>query len=127
MNETTLFLSQLMGPILIVLGLSMLIRQDAYREFMQNLLKNRALLLYNGIIESTAGLAVILSHNLWNTPAQIIISLLGWGMLVEGVFDLFVSKTTLKDIAHSGAAVLSSVALVTVLAGAYLSYVGFLI
>jgi len=125
MNETTIFLGQLMGPILIILGLSMLVRQDAYREFIQNLSKNRSLLLYNGIIEGTAGLAIVLHHNLWATPSQAIISLIGWGMLVEGVFDLFVSKTTIKDIAHSGAGVLNITAVVSVLIGAYLAYVGF--
>jgi len=125
MNETTLFLSQLIGPILIVFGLSMLIRQDAYREFIRNLSKNRSLLLYNGIIEGGAGLAIVLNHNLWTTPAQIIISLLGWGMIVEGIFDLFVSKITIKDIAHSGAGILNIIAVISILIGAYLAYVGF--
>jgi len=127
MNETTLFLSQLIGPILGVSGLSLLIRQDAYREFIQNLSKNRALLLYNGFIESTAGLALVLHHNLWTTPAEVIISFLGWAMLAEGVFDLFVSKTTIKDIAHSGAGFMNTSGTLMLVAGAYLSYVAYLI
>lgn len=126
MNDTTLFLSQLIGPVLVVLALSMLIRQDAWREFIRNLSKNRALLLYNGVIEGTAGLALVLHHNFWNTPAEVIISLLGWGMVVEGVFDLFVSKTTIKDLAHATTGILNISAIITLVAGAYLSYVAYI-
>ena len=127
MNETTLFLSQLMGPVLIALGLSMLIRKDAYQEFFQNLSKNRAFLLYNGLLEGTAGLAIVLHHNLWNTPAQVVISLLGWGMMLEGLFGLFVSKRTIKDIVHSSATTLNVAALLCILMGAYLAYVAYFI
>jgi uncharacterized protein YjeT (DUF2065 family) len=127
MNDTTLFLSQLIGPVAIVIGLSVLIRHDAYMEFIRNLAKNRSLLLYNGMIESTAGLAIVLNHNLWSTAAEVIISLIGWGMVAEGVFDLFVSKTTIKDMAHSSVGILKVTGLVTVLVGAYLVYVGYFI
>jgi len=127
MNEATLFLSQLIGPILLIGGISMLVRQDAYREFIQNLAKNRALLLYNGFVESTAGLAVILYHNLWSTPAEIIISLIGWGMFAEGIFDLFVSKKTIKSFAISSTGYLQISAWVLLAIGAYLSYVAYLV
>lgn len=127
MNETTLFLSQLIGPVAMVIGLSMLIRQDAYREFIQSISRDRSLLLYNGMIESTVGLALILHHNMWNTPAQVIISLIGWGMMAEGIFDLFVSKTTIKDLTHSAKGMMTMTGLITLLLGAYLAYVGYLI
>lgn len=127
MNETTLFLSQLIGPVLMVMGLSMLIRKDAWQEFLQHISHNRALLLYNGVIEGSAGLALLLSHNLWNSPAEIIITLLGWMMLLEGVCDFFVSKTTIKDLIHSSGTILNFTGIVSIVVGAYLAYVGYLV
>ena len=127
MNETTLFLSQLIGPVLIVMGLSMLIRKDAWQEFLQSISHNRALLLYNGMVEGSAGLALLLYHNFWNTPAEIIITLLGWAMFLEGICDLFVSRTTVKDLLHSSNTILNVTGIVSIAVGGYLAYISYLI
>ena len=122
MDESTLFLSKLIGPIMLLIGVSLIFRQDVYKDVMKHLSKDRSLLLYNGIVESTAGLALVLNHNLWGSPAEIIISIVAWGMLVEGAFELFVSKKTIKEMAHASTLFLNISGVITMGLGAYLAY-----
>ena len=127
MNDTTLFLSQLIGPVLILLALSMLMRQESWKAFIKGMGRDSSLLLYNGILESTAGLAIVLHHNLWSTPAEVIISLLGWAMILEGAFDLFISKRTIKQAVKSMSDQMMKLSGIFMLViGAYLTWFGFL-
>ena len=127
MNETTQFLAQLMGPILALIGIALITRKKAFKEFVSNLAEDPSLLLYNGMLESTAGLAVVLNHNLWNTIPEIIISILGWGMLAEGALDLFVTKKNIKLYGRSiNDSMMNLSSVLMIVAGAYLSYAGYL-
>ncbi|MDH5596490.1 MAG: hypothetical protein OEY44_00165 [Candidatus Peregrinibacteria bacterium] len=127
MNESTQFLAQLMGPILALIGVALITRKKAFREFVSNLAEDPSLLLYNGMLESSAGLAVILHHNLWNTIPEIIVSILGWGMLIEGALDLFITKKNIKQYARSiNDSMMNLSSVLMIVAGAYLSYAGYL-
>ena len=128
MNDLTLYLSQLMGPVMAILGLAFLLRQKEMVTRMKDLAKHPVILLISGMVETTAGLAVVLAHNEWGTPAAFIISLMGWGMLIEGTFSLLVSKTFLrKSIADMTMGVIHPAGVVMLAAGAYLSWYGYLV
>lgn len=93
--------------------------------------KDDAFLFMAGIVESTAGIAIILGHNLWGSAAEIIISFLGWAMILEGSLCLLALKKFPKGIMNhmmkSMPQLISLSAIVMILAGAYLSYLGYII
>lgn len=92
-----MFLAQLMGPILLILGISFALRRDEYMAWFKKIDKEGPYLFIQGVVEATAGLAVVLAHNLWTSPIEVFVSLLGWGMLLEGGLTLLSSKRTLKS------------------------------
>ncbi len=97
----TLFLSQLMGPVMAVIGLAMLIRQKDMKKLIKNMIDNPLTLFINGIVELAAGISIVLYHNLWNTLAAVIITTIGWLMIMEGAFGVLASKGNIKKITHS--------------------------
>ncbi len=128
MNETTLFLSRLIGPICILVGVSFAIQHKFYMDWFKNLKKNGAFLFLAALVESTAGLAIVLSHNLWTSAPEIIISILGYAMILEGTLVLLGGKTWIK----LGVRLLSRTALLFAFAalfcfviGGYLTWIGY--
>lgn len=129
MHETTQFLAQLIGPISFVVGCSFLIKKKFYKTWFKHLDLTQPVLFLTAIVEATAGLAIVLSHNIWNSAAAIIISLLGYAMIFEGFFALLttrkVLKQLLKHVMSTEMILLSS--LLFIVLGAYLTWVGYYI
>jgi hypothetical protein len=130
MNPTTLYLSMLMGPIFIILGVSMLFNMGFLKNFLKDLPKDHSFLFADGILETASGLAIVLSHNLWATPLEIIISLIGWAMVLEGTLILIVTKPyiklALKMVGKGTKGALMLGGIICVLLGAYMSSMGYM-
>ena len=127
MNETTQYLAQLIGPITIILAISFALKSKAYMEWFSHIDRTQPYLFLQGVVEATVGLALVLNHNLWTSAPEIIISLLGWGMILEGTLALVTSN---KSIKRTFRGFLSPVALqatagVFVILGGYLTWIGY--
>lgn len=121
----TLYLSQLMGPILLLLGASFLLNKEYYLKWFKKMEKDDSFLFLAGVVEATAGLAVVLMHNLWTTPSEIIVSLMGWAMLLEGAVVLLINRKYPRGIIGALSSGLSSfvilAGLLLLVSGGYLS------
>ena len=130
MNAMTLFLSQLMGPVVLLMGISFALNHDNYVRWFKRYDKEDALLFFISVVELTVGIAVVLSHNFWDTLPQILISLIGWGMVLEGGLVLVGSKEVVKRsmmaMSKSMGGMMSAMALASIVIGAYLSWYGYL-
>ena len=90
MSSRTIFLSRLIGLYCIVIALSMMTRRQATVETVTALLQNPSMMLIVGIITLTAGLAVVLAHNIWSGGALVVVvTLVGWITLIKSLFFLF--------------------------------------
>ncbi|MDF2379624.1 MAG: hypothetical protein P1V18_05425 [Candidatus Gracilibacteria bacterium] len=127
MNSTTLFLAQLMGPLMVLLSLSFLIKEKWYIDLFKKLHNDGLFLFLDSILETIAGLAIVLSHNLWNTPTEIIISLMGWALILEGVSIMLLSKTVLRDLMKNfnNPSWIKISGIIALVAGGYLSWSGY--
>ena len=128
MNETTLFLSRLIGPVCILLGISFAIHRNFYMDWFKKLKQNGGFLFLAAIIEVTAGLAIILSHNLLTTAPEIIITVLGYGMILEGTLVLLGGKTWIKlavRLLSRATLIFVLSALVLFAIGGYLTWIGY--
>src|SRR3989338_6571373 len=94
--ETSIFLAQLMGIFSLVMGFSMLAKQKMLISIFHELSGSRALSYILGTLMFLLGLLVILNHNVWELSPRIIITIIGWVILIEGGSFLFVSKETLR-------------------------------
>jgi hypothetical protein len=82
---TSIFLARLIGPVCLVIGIALLINGAAFRTLAGEFLNNPALMFLSGVITLPAGLAVVLTHNVWTADWRILITLLGWLAIVGGL------------------------------------------
>jgi hypothetical protein len=126
--DTSLFLAKLLGPILLSISAAVLINQVNTREMATDFLQHRGLIFLTGILTLTAGLAIVLTHNVWEWRWPVIITIFGWLSVIGGVFRI-VFPDSVKSIGQS---MLDKPAIMTVsgvvqgLLGAWLCYVGYM-
>ena len=128
MMPLTKFLSRLFGLSLILLALALVMRRQATVETLTALAHTPPLLFTLGMVFLIAGLAVVLSHNIWSGGAlPIVVTLLGWIILVRGLLLLVLSPEAIVRLfamIHFEQLFYFYIA-VSFVIGAYLTYGGF--
>ena len=81
--ETSYFLAQIVGPILTILALGMLFNLDYYAKTFSGFWKKPQLEFISGVTVLTLGLLLVLNHNVWVQSWEVIITILGWAMLIK--------------------------------------------
>ncbi len=124
--ELTTLLAQIWGPILVAIGIGFFVSKSYYVTIYRDLEKESFAVLFFGMFAMAAGIAHVLVHNSWDTLSQIVVSLLGWGLLLKGVVC-----TTFPRLADRGgnwalgAKMVPAVGAIALLIGLYLSWVGY--
>ena len=92
MSWCTIFLSRLIGLYSLITSLSMLMHKAAMTETVAELAHAPPLLMIGGMFTLVTGLAIVLGHNIWSQGAlPLVITLLGWALLVRGIILVFIS------------------------------------
>jgi len=92
MAPLTVFLGKLIGIFSLLVGLVMLMRKSAMIDTIVALVHDRPLVLVVTMLGIVAGLAIVLSHNVWRGGAlAIVVTLCGWIFLIRGIVLLFLS------------------------------------
>ena len=85
-------IARLMGPVLLVMGLGMALglwlSPDTLTGVMKDFMGNLAIIWLVGILALVAGLAIVNAHNLWIGDWRVLITILGWLLVVRGVSNL---------------------------------------
>ena len=126
--ETSLFLAKLIGPILVIAGVGLLLNRDTYRTAVEQIVNSWALIFVMGALDFAGGLAIALTHNVWAWNWPVIITLIGWLMIVRGalriLFPQAVADLGARILARSPQA-LSVSGAVSIVLGAILFWKGF--
>lgn len=91
--ENALFLASVMGPVYIIIGLSMLIHTKEWQKIIKAHKENYYSLVLSALVEVTIGVTVISMYNVWEWNAWLLVTLSGWGMLLEGGLYLLLHKS----------------------------------
>jgi hypothetical protein len=94
--QTSIFLAKLIGPVMALVGVSLLANEAAFRKMALEFLRSPALIFFSGMILLPAGLAVVLSHNVWVLDWRVIITLLGWVAVISGAARVFAPDRATK-------------------------------
>jgi len=93
MSPRTIYLSRLIGLVLFVAAVSMLIDKPKAMETMRSVVADRSILLIIGLLGTTAGLALVLGHQVWSGGVlPIVVTVLGWVFLARGVLVLLLPQ-----------------------------------
>ena len=129
MSGRTSFLSRLIGIYCILVSIAMALNKQATVQTVLDLVHNGPLVFVFGLILVAAGLAMILSHNIWTGGAlPVIVTIVGWLTLGKGLLFLLLPPPAAVGFFVWGSAyeqfyyLDSAVAFVL---GAYLTYSGF--
>jgi hypothetical protein len=95
MKSKTVFLGKLLGLYLIAVSVSMFAHPQATVETMKGIVHDPPLLFISGLMGMTAGLAIVLGHNVWSSGVLAIsVTLFGWASLIKGMLLLILSPET---------------------------------
>jgi hypothetical protein len=125
--QRSIYLARLIGPVLAAAGLGMLLNTDVFRTVAAQFLASYALIYLAGVLTLTAGIALVLAHNVWIGNWRLIITVLGWLGVIGGVFRIVWPQ----EVVHIGSAVVSHAealmfaGFAVLVLGAVLSYFGY--
>ena len=74
---TSIFLARLIGPFALALGLALLVHGAGFRVLANEFLASPALVFLSGIVTLPAGLAIVLTHNVWTADWRVVITIVG--------------------------------------------------
>jgi hypothetical protein len=89
---TSIFLARLIGPVALALGLALVIQGSGFRAFATEFMASPALIFLSGIITLPAGLAIVLTHNVWTPDWRVVITVVGWLAIVTGAIRMIVPQ-----------------------------------
>jgi len=125
--QTSIFLARLIGPVMTLVGVSLLVNEVAFRKMAQDFLRSRSLMFFSGMILTPAGLAIVLTHNVWVLDWRVLITLLGWIAIISWAARVFAPdraiKVGKKAIAHKDTTMIAAAIWVAI--GAVLCYFGY--
>jgi hypothetical protein len=125
--QVSIFLARLLGPLLLIGGASILLNPKAFRTLAGEVIRSVTLVYLFGFIDFAAGLAIVLTHNVWLLSWRVLITLLGWLMLIRGAIRVLIPETVMAYAAKvlRKKQVLPAAGVVTAAIGLVLCYFGY--
>jgi hypothetical protein len=125
-HQRTRSFARVMGPLLMVVPVVAVVRAADMRQLLAEFTVSDVWPWVTGSFILTAGIAIVAFHQIWRGTAAIIISVLGWLMVLRGIillaFPGVFASVAQRMIGASGVWIAGFV--VVALVGVYLTYVG---
>jgi hypothetical protein len=93
--QASIFLARLLGPLLFVVGVGILLNPRAFRTMAVEVVGSLTLVYLFGLIDFAAGLAIVLTHNVWLASWRVLITLIGWLLLIRGALRILLPDTVM--------------------------------
>ena len=93
--EIVNFLAQLWGFSLVIVGFAFLIRPQYIISIVQ-FMENEVHIILSGIPTVVLGVASLLNYHAWNNNWTVIITILGWALLIKGIIRLLFPAFVVK-------------------------------
>ena len=124
--STTQILAVFIGLYLAAAGVGLLTDRDSYATLIDDYRENTALGYVTGAFVFVLGAAMVGIHNLWTGPLAVVVSLVSWGALIEGVLMLAIRRPFLglAKVIPSTAATMVPLGIAAIVFGAVLLYAG---
>ena len=130
MDRSTL-LAKLIGPPFVAIGLGLLLNQRTYWDMIDDVIRHPSpignILIYlSGLLSMLAGLALVNAHPSWTRDWRVVITILGWLLLVGGIVRIVLPDIILKlGSTLYGSPTLLLVAIISLALGGFLSFKGY--
>lgn len=95
--ELSIFLAKLFGLYFLLMSLVFITKRREVGRMVHAMARKRVWRYFGGALEIIIGLAVVVGHPIWG-GWPLVITLLGYGMIAEGVFYLVAPAKTIRKI-----------------------------
>ena len=125
--QPAVFIARLIGPTFIVIGIGVLLNGSFYNAMVADAVKSPTLIYFAGLLALVPGLAVLNVYRAWTPDWRVVITILGWLMVIGGIVRIVLPQliATLATDIYSGTPVLAIFAVIILVVGAYLSFEGY--
>ena len=91
MSPTTVFLGKLIGLYLAAISVALLASKSRTLATLDEMARSGPWMLFSGMVAAAAGLAIVLTNNVWGGGAlAVAVTLTGWAALLKGLSLLVV-------------------------------------
>ena len=124
--QPAVFIARLVGPVFVAVGLGILLNGTFYTALILEAVHSPTLIYFSGLMALIPGLAILNVHRTWS-GWPVIVTIVGWLMVIGGAFRLVLPATTatLAGDIYTKAAVLLTIAAIMVVVGANLCFEGY--
>ena len=84
--ENSIFIARIFGLCYLVLGLGFALNRNTFVRVMEDFCKNATSIFFGGALSLVIGVVIILTHNLWVGNWTVMITIIGWGGFIKGVW-----------------------------------------
>ena len=126
--QTSIFLARLLGPLLLLPGIGLFVNRAAFQTIAAEVVRSVTLIYLFGLMDFAAGLAIVLNHNVWIASWPVLITLIGWLLLVRGIVRVLIPQTLMgyAEKMFRGTLVYSISGAALIVLGLVLCYFGYL-
>lgn len=124
--QPAVFIARLIGPAFVLVGLGILANGPFYSALIREAVHSPTLIYFSGLMSLLPGLAIVNVHRSWS-GWPVIITIIGWLMVIGGVVRLVLPATTATlatDLYAKPIAILIA-AIVVLVVGAFLTAMGY--
>lgn len=125
--ETSVLIAKLMGPTMVVMAVAILKDRDDITQIAREFINSRALVFLAGVLTFLAGLAVTIHHNIWVADWPVLITIIGWAMIIGGIIRIAMPNIVVswgeKMLEARNGILLAGIVWLAI--GAFLSFVGY--
>ena len=125
--DISIFLAKVLGLYLFIMAIVMFVNVQRLRAI-SNAVAGTPFIFASGAFALIVGLLLVVSHNIWEADWKVIITIIGWLVLIKGIvrllFPEYASRMMVNFVQNTTAYYITDV--IILILGIYLSYVGFM-
>lgn len=125
--ELSIFLARVIGLYLLIVGEIFLFRGNSIKKTLKEMTQSKGLLAFSGALSLLAGLAIVIGHPVYEWSWRVIITLIGYLAIFQGVTRLAFTNEMQSFVSMVMHRYLWVVILTLFLLGAILCYAGFIL
>lgn len=126
--ENAVKVAEVLGPVLLVLGLSILLYMKAWQKIMSDWLKSHYPMIPMMLMNLVLGIIVVRMYNVWEWNVWLLVTLAGWSMILKGLVYFIAPGPVIKWALSlkKNTALLTLSGLIVTVWGGVLSYYAYL-
>lgn len=88
----SVFLAEFLGFYVLIVSAVFILKYESFAEYARDFARDRSLRYTVAFIELAAGIAIVMTHNIWQLSYRGVVTVIGWMMLLEAIFHLVASE-----------------------------------